>query len=250
MNHSKTITRDRFDAALFDLDGVITDTARVHAACWKKLFDKFLEHWSESGNKSFQDFDINADYKLYVDGKLRYDGVRSFLQSRRIQLPHGNPDDPYNLDTICGLGNLKDQMFHEILDSDGVDVYKGSIDLVRHLRSRGLKTAVVSASKNCKAVLEVAGIAELFDLRMDGKVAERLNLAGKPEPDTYLKAAEQLGVEPGRAVVIEDAISGVQAGRNGCFGLVIGVDRKGDAETLRENGADIVIADLSELLRR
>jgi len=244
----EVIARGRFDAVLFDLDGVLTDTARVHAACWKRMFDDFLSERAAKNREPFLPFEIGSDYKQYVDGKLRYDGVQSFLESRDIHLPYGDPDSPPDRETICGLGNLKDKMVKEALESGGVEAYEGSVTFVRHLRSQGIKTAVVSASSNCEAILKAAGIADLFDVRVDGEVAARLKLAGKPAPDTFLKAAEELNVQAKRAVVVEDAISGVQAGRDGGFGLVIGVDRKGDAEALRQNGADIVVADLGELL--
>jgi alpha,alpha-trehalase len=243
------ITKAKFDAVLFDLDGVLTATAKVHATCWKRMFDDFLERRIADGQEPFRPFDPVEDYKVYIDGKLRFDGVRSFLEARGISLPEGEPESPAGYETIWGLGNLKDQMVREFLESEGVDVYEGSIALVRLLRSQGIKTGVVSASANCKAVLEAAGIADLFDVRVDGKVASELNLASKPAPDMFLKAAEQIKVAPERAVVVEDAISGVQAGRDGGFGLVIGVDRKGDAKALMENGADLVVSDLDELLQ-
>jgi alpha,alpha-trehalase len=249
MNQShRTITPERFDAVLFDLDGVLTDTAKVHAACWKKMFDAFLRNRAAQTKESWRPFDSDADYKQYVDGKLRYEGVRSFLQSRGIQLPYGDPGDPPSRETICGLGNRKNELIQEVLATDGVEVYERSLPFVHYLRSVGIRTAIVSASRNCPAVLAAAGIAHLFDVRVDGEVAARLHLAGKPAPDTFLAAARQLAVEPARAVVVEDAISGVQAGRAGQFGLVIGVARKGEANALRENGADVVVADLSELL--
>ncbi|MFQ5798856.1 MAG: HAD family hydrolase [Bacteroidota bacterium] len=251
VNRSKlgqAITKDRFDAVLFDLDGVLTDTAKIHAACWKRMFDDFLRQRAVENDEPFRPFDIATDYKLYVDGKPRFDGVRSFLESRGIHLPYGDPDSPPDNETICGLGNRKDEMVKEALESEGVEVYDGSVGLIRHVRSQRIKTAVVSASSNCEAVLRSAGIADLLDVRVDGEMAARLGLAGKPAPDTFLKAGKELGVAPERAVVVEDAISGVQAGRNGGFGLVIGVDRKGDPEALWENGADIVVADLGELL--
>jgi beta-phosphoglucomutase family hydrolase len=242
------ISPDKFDAVLFDLDGVLTATAKVHAACWKKLFDEFLEERAKAAGEPLKPFDIDSDYKLYVDGKLRYEGVRSFLGSRGIDLPEGTPDESPNSETECGLGNRKDALVHEVLEADGVEVYEGSVRLVEQVRSRGIRTAVVSASKNCKIVMEAARISHLFDQVVDGEVAERLRLPGKPKPDTFLTAAERLGVVPERAVVVEDAISGVQAGRAGGFGLVIGVDRKGDPESLRQSGADIVVKDLSELV--
>jgi beta-phosphoglucomutase family hydrolase len=249
MNQShRPVTPERFDAVLFDLDGVLTDTAKVHAACWKKMFDEFLRKRSTQTGEAFRPFDSDTDYKRYVDGKLRYEGVRSFLQSRGIHLPYGDPSDPASHETICGLGNRKNELIQEVLATEGVEVYERSLPFVRHLRSVGMRTAIVSASRNCPAVLAAAGIADLFDVRVDGEVASRLHLAGKPAPDTFLEAARQLGVEPARAVVVEDAISGVQAGRAGQFGLVIGVARKGEADALRENGADVVVADLSELL--
>jgi beta-phosphoglucomutase family hydrolase len=241
----KTISKDRFDAVLFDLDGVITATAKVHAACWKKMFDEFLHRRPD---EPFEPFNIQEDYPIHIDGKLREDGVRSFLESRGISLPEGDSDEPPGYETIHGLGKLKDRMFKEILSEEGVEVYEGAVDLVNQLRGRGIRTAVVSASKNCKAVLEAASIAHLFDVRVDGEVANRLKLPGKPAPDKFLKAAQQLGVEPHRAVVVEDAISGVQAGRAGGFGLVVGVDRKGQAEELERHGADIVVSDPGELL--
>ena len=239
---------DRFDAVLFDLDGVLTATAKLHATCWKKMFDEYLAQRAAALNELFQPFDIATDYKQYVDGKLRYDGVRAFLESRDIHLPWGDPEDPPDRATICGLGNRKNELIQELLASGAVEVFESSADLVRQLRGAGLKTAVVSASKNCEAILQAAGIADLFDARVDGVVAARLHLSGKPAPDTFLEAARQLGVEPERSVVVEDAVSGVQAGRAGGFGLVIGVDRKGDPEALRNNGADIVVGDLGELL--
>lgn len=244
----RRLTLNRFGAVLFDLDGVLTATAKVHAACWKKMFDDFLARWSARNSVPFQAFDINTDYELYVDGKPRFDGVRSFLESRHISLPDGDEADPPDVETVCGLGNRKNELVNQALKSDGVEVYKGSVDLVRDLRRQGIKLAVVSSSHNCRTVLGAAGIADLFDVIVDGEAAARRRLAGKPAPDTFLAAAQELGVDPKRAVVVEDAISGVQAGRDGGFGLVIGVDRKGDAERLSQNGADIVVADLGELL--
>jgi len=242
------LSSDRFDAVLFDLDGVLTATAKVHAACWKRLFDEFLEERAATTGEALKPFDIVEDYKRYVDGKLRYEGVRSFLESRGIDLPEGTPEEPPGYGTICGLGNRKDAMVQDMLEAEGVEVYEGSVKLVEQLRRRGIRTAVVSASKNCKVVLEAARISHLFDQVVDGEVAERLRLPGKPQPDTFLVAAERLGVVPERAVVVEDAISGVQAGRAGGFGLLIGVDRKGDPESLRQGGADIIVRDLSELV--
>jgi beta-phosphoglucomutase family hydrolase len=245
----KHVTPERFDAVLFDLDGVLTDTAKVHAACWKKMFDEFLRKRAESRGEECRPFSITEDYYLYVDGRLRSDGVRYFLRSRNINLPEGDPDAPPESETVSGLGNRKNDMVNALMESEGIDVYPDSVAWVRLLREQGYKTAVVSASSNCKTVLNSAKILDLFDTIVDGTVAADLGLAGKPSPDTYLKAAEQLGAEPKRTVVVEDAISGVQAGRSGGFGLVIGVARKGNIKELKENGADLVVTDLSELIQ-
>jgi beta-phosphoglucomutase family hydrolase len=242
------LSPQRFDAVLFDLDGVLTDTARVHAASWKRMFDAFLRDRAGAGGEPFRAFEIDPDYRLYVDGKPRYDGVRDFLASRGIELPEGSPEDPPELETVCGLGNRKNEMVGEAIASAGVDAYPGSVALVRHVLGRGLRTAVVSASANCAAVLEAAKIADLFEVRVDGVVLERLGLRGKPQPDSFLQAARDLAVEPDRAVVVEDAIAGVQAGRAGGFGLVVGVSRKQDEAALAENGADVVVHDLAELI--
>ncbi|GAB6193862.1 HAD family hydrolase [Desulfocastanea catecholica] len=243
-----TITRSRFDAVLFDLDGVVTETAKIHAACWKKMFDEFLSEHARRSGKPFVPFDIVADYNQYVDGKLRQEGVRSFLESRQIQLPDGDAEASGDQLTIRELGRRKDSLFTTVLREKGVDIFDDGMTLVRHVRASGLKTAVVSSSKNCQAVLQVAKIEQYFDVRVDGRTVEEYQIKGKPAPDPFLKAAELLGVSPDRAVVVEDAISGVQAGRRGNFGLVVGVARKGDAEILRENGADVVVTDLRDLI--
>ena len=242
------IIPQKFDAVLFDMDGVLTATAKVHAANWKKMFDNFLKKRAAETGEPFIPFEIKTDYKLYVDGKLRDEGVKTFLESRSIKLPLGEVDDPPDSETVLGLGNRKNELVNKIIETEGVDIYDGSIALVRHLREQGIKTAVVSASKNCEAVLQVTGITKLFDIVVDGNVAARLDLPGKPAPDTFLQAAQMLDSEPARAVVIEDAISGVHAGRAGKFGLVIGVDRHGEPDSLRNNGADIVVDDLDKLL--
>jgi beta-phosphoglucomutase family hydrolase len=242
------ITPQKFDAVLFDMDGVLTATAKVHAASWKKMFDDFLKKRSAETGEPFIPFDIGTDYKLYVDGKLRDEGVSSFLDSRGIKLPFGDVGDPPGRETVIGLGNRKNDLVSKIIETEGVDIFEGSLALVRHLRKKGIKTAVVSASKNCETVLKVTGITDLFDVMVDGNVAARLGLPGKPAPDTFLKAAQMLDTDPERAVVVEDAISGVQAGRAGEFGLVIGVDRHGEPDSLRDNGADIVVDDLDKLL--
>lgn len=249
-SHSRDfpVSPEKFDAVLFDLDGVLTATAKVHAVAWKKTFDDYLRKRSDRSGETFIPFDIADDYKHYVDGKLRYDGVDSFLKSRHIDLPWGDSSDAPGAETVCGIGNFKNDMVNEAIESEGVEVFEGSVRLVKRLQEIGIRTAVVSASRNCRTVLKAAGIEDLFEVRVDGVVAEEMKLSGKPAPDTFLKAADLLGVEPARAVVVEDAVSGVQAGRAGGFGLVIGVDRKGDPEALKENGADIVVEDLAELL--
>jgi beta-phosphoglucomutase family hydrolase len=243
-----SITKTHFDAVLFDLDGVVTETAKVHASCWKKIFDDFLSEHARNTDQLFIPFDIVDDYNRYVDGKLRQEGVSSFLESRRIHLPFGSPDALSGQATIWGLGNRKDNLFMTILLEKGVDILEDGMALVRHVRTEGLKTAVVSSSKNCQAVLKAAKIENYFDVRVDGLTVEQLQLSGKPAPDPFLKAAELLGVSSNRSVVVEDAIAGVQAGRRGNFGLVIGVARKGDAEILQKNGADIVVTDLKTLM--
>ncbi len=237
----------RFDAVLFDLDGVLTDTARLHAASWKKMFDAFLEQRAAATGEPFRPFEMD-DYRLHVDGKPRDDGVRDFLASRGIELPQGSPEDPADRETIFGLGTRKNQLIDETIRSEGVAAYPGSVALVRYLLDHGVRAVVVSASANCAAVLEAANIADLFEARVDGLVLRELGLRGKPAPDSFLEAARRLAVEPSRAVVVEDAIAGVQAGRAGAFGLVVGVSRKGDEDALAENGADLVVHDLAELI--
>ncbi|MFB3071731.1 MAG: HAD family hydrolase [Nitrospirales bacterium] len=242
------ITRDKYDAVLFDLDGVITATAKLHAACWKKMFDEFLEKHASRRGEPFKPFEIATDYKLYVDGKPRFDGVRDFLTSRNINLPEGTRDDPPKTETVGGLGNRKNDLINEVIDSVGVEVYDGTITLARQIRDEGIKIAVVTSSQNCDVVLKAAKVDDLFVVRVDGNTILEQHLSGKPAPDSYLEGAKRLGVDPQRTVVVEDAISGVQAGRNGKFGLVIGVDRKGNGDELKKNGADVVVKDLGEFL--
>lgn len=241
------ISRSRIDAVLFDLDGVVTRTATVHAAAWKRLFDEYLARRARPVGAPFRPFDIDADYRLYVDGKPRYDGVRAFLRSRGITLDDGAPSDPPGRETVCGLGNLKDRYFAEHLAQHGVEPYESTLALIGALRARGIRTAVVSASKNCAAVLEAAGVGDRFDARVDGNDAEALRLPGKPSPATYLEAARRLGVAPARAAVVEDAIAGVQAGGAGGFGLVIGVNRASPPGALLAEGAGVEVRDLGEV---
>lgn len=230
------------DAALFDLDGVLTPTAEVHMRAWAEMFNSFLV------GRGLTEPYTDADYFAYVDGKPRYDGVRSFLASRGITLPEGEPTDPPEAETVCGLGNRKNGAFSAVLARDGVAPYPGSVRLLDHLAARGVAMAVVSSSQNAPMVLRAAGLDGRFDIVVDGKLARAERLPGKPAPDTYLYAADALGVPKERAVVFEDAVSGVQAGRAGAFGLVVGVDRGVGAQTLIDEGADLVVADLEELL--
>jgi alpha,alpha-trehalose phosphorylase len=244
----RPVTPQDFDAVLFDLDGVLTTTRTVHAAAWKRTFDEFLAAWDAQNSTSSPRFDERLDYATYVDGKPRQDGVRDFLASRGIELPDGGPDSPPQEESVWGIGNRKQLLVEDELERTGVQVFPGSIAWVRELRWAGLKTAVVSSSRNCAAVLARAGIDNLFDTRVDGETSVELRLAGKPAPDTFLEAARRLGVPPERAVVVEDALAGVEAGRAGKFGLVIGVDRDSHAADLAAHGANLVVADLGELL--
>jgi beta-phosphoglucomutase family hydrolase len=238
--------RDLYDAVVFDMDGVITDTARVHAGAWKAMFDRYLEGWAAKTGRTQRPFD-DADYLVYVDGKAREDGVASFLTSRGIELARGFVTDGPESETVWGLANRKNVEFRRLLADGGVHAYPSSVTLVRSLQQRGFGTAIISASRNCEQVLDAAGIGDLFDVRVDGLEAERLGLPGKPAPAVFLEAARRLGAIPGRAVVVEDAISGVQAGRSGRFALVIGVDRAGDGAALRNNGADFTVHDLGDI---
>jgi beta-phosphoglucomutase family hydrolase len=235
-------------ACLFDLDGVLTQTAKVHARAWKEMFDEFLRRRAEAGGTGFRPFDEHADYEEFVDGKPRYEGVRSFLESRGIALPAGTPDDPPDAQTIDGLGNRKNELVLDIIRRDGVEAYPGSVRYVRAARDAGLGRAVVSSSTNCRDVLEAAGMIDLFDAIVDGNVARDKQLAGKPAPDTFVEGARLLGTDPPHAAVFEDALAGVEAGRAGHFGHVVGVDRVGHADALSRHGADVVVQDLAELL--
>ncbi len=242
-----TLSRHEWDAVLFDLDGVLTDTARVHAAAWKALFDPVLRRRAAETGEPFRPFDARADYLAFVDGKRREDGVRAFLASRGIVLPEGSAADPADALTITALARRKQDLFMEALQAEGVEPAPGAEALLRALRRLRMPVAVVSASRNCAALLAAAGLDGLIDLRVDGHDAAALGLAGKPAPDTFLEAARRLNVPPARAVVFEDALAGVKAARRGGFGLVVGVDRGDQAEALRRHGADIVVRDLSDV---
>jgi trehalose-phosphatase len=238
-----TLSKADYDAVILDMDGVVTKTAKVHAASWKALFDEYRKE----SRGEWAPFDLDGDYRRYVDGKPRYEGVKSFLESRNINLPYGSPEDDPDKETVCGLGNRKNALFHDRLRKQGVEIYEPGVRLVKALNGAQFKTGVVSSSKNCAAVLEAAGILDLFHARVDGVESEKLGLKGKPDPDIFVEAARRLGAKPRRSVVVEDAIAGVQAGKKGNFGCVIGVDRTGHAKDLRENGADVVVASLSEV---
>ena len=239
---------DTTRACLFDLDGVLTDTASVHAAAWKQMFDEYLRARAQRTGEPFEPFDVKKDYGPYVDGKPRLDGTRGFLSSRGITLPDGEATDGPDAETVNGLARKKNDLVNEKIRTVGVEVYPGSVRYLHAVRDAGLATAVVSSSANAELVLQVAGLADLIDHRVDGVVAKQRHLPGKPAPDTFLAAAADLGVPKEQAVVFEDALAGVESGRAGGFGFVVGVDRLGQAEALRRHGADVVVSDLAELL--
>jgi HAD superfamily hydrolase (TIGR01509 family) len=241
------IAEERIGGVIFDMDSVVTQTATVHARAWTRLFDDYLRERSRRTGEPFVPFDGDADYRLYVDGKARYDGVHSFLASRGIALPTGAPGDPPEAETECGLGNRKNAFFLREVEEHGVLPYPTTVALIGRLKAAGIPTAIISASENTTQVLEAAGVRELFEAQVDGLVARDLGLAGKPDPAVFIEAARRIGVAPPRAAVVEDALAGVEAGRRGGFGLVIGVDRTGHADALREHGADVVVADLAEV---
>ncbi|HEX2191581.1 MAG TPA: beta-phosphoglucomutase family hydrolase [Acidimicrobiales bacterium] len=241
---------DNIRAGLFDLDGVLTRTATVHAAAWKEMFDAFLRQRAAASGEPFVPFDPVEDYGLYVDGKPRADGVRAFLASRGIVLPDGDPHDAPGHETVHGLGNRKNELVLRLIREAGVEVFEGSVRYLEAARDAGLARAVVSSSANTVDVLRSVGLVDAFDVRIDGVVAAERGLRGKPAPDTFLAAAAELGVEPSAAAVFEDALAGVEAGRAGGFGYVVGVDRAGHGEALRQRGADVVVDDLEELLDR
>jgi beta-phosphoglucomutase family hydrolase len=235
-----------FDAAIFDMDGVVTDTAAVHSAAWKRMFDEFLRHRERECGEPFREFTHTGDYRAYVDGKPRFEGIASFLQSRGIELPFGTTGDLPGMETIGALGNRKNELFREVLEKDGVKVYASTVALIRELKTSGLRVGLATSSRNSTTVLAKAGIGSLFETIVDGDVLERMRLKGKPSPDIFLTAAANLRVVPGRAVVVEDAVSGVQAGCAGKFGLVIGIAREGNEAELSEAGAGVVVRDLTE----
>jgi beta-phosphoglucomutase family hydrolase len=240
---------DDVRGCLFDLDGVLTQTAKVHGAAWKQMFDSYLRDSAQQTGQPFVAFSA-ADYEEYVDGKPRYDGVRSFLDSRGIELPEGRDDDPPDAVTVRGLGNRKNEIFTRLVREDGVEAYPGSVRYLRAARDAGLRRAVVSSSRNCHDVVVGAGIEDLLEARVDGVTAKQEGLRGKPAPDTFLAGARALGLKPSEAAVFEDALAGVAAGRAGEFGFVVGVDRVGQAEALKDHGADVVVTDLAELMEQ
>lgn len=235
-----------FDAVIFDMDGVLTQTASVHAAAWKRMFDAYLLVRSKRTGEAFREF-THGDYLAWVDGRPRYEGVKRFLASRGIQLPEGSLEDVPGTETACGLGNAKDQLFTRVLDEEGAEVFPSTLRLIEQLRASGILLGVASSSKNCALILRKAGMAHLFQTRVDGQGSAELGLRGKPEPDIFLAAARNLHVLPARAAIVEDAVSGVQAGRHGRFGLVLGIARHGNEEELRQAGADLVVRDLDEI---
>jgi beta-phosphoglucomutase family hydrolase len=239
---------DEVRVGLFDLDGVLTNTAKVHAASWKQMFDAYLRERAARRNEPFVEFDVHADYDTYVDGKPRYDGVRDFLASRGIHLPEGSDDDPAEAETVRGLGNRKNNIVLRLIREGGVEAYPGSIEYLKRAKEAGLARIVVSSSANCHDVLVAAGIDDLIEGRVDGVTAKEQGLKGKPAPDTFLAGARLAHVSPDEAAVFEDALAGVEAGRAGNFRCVVGVDRVGQAEALKDRGADVVVQDLAELL--
>ncbi|MFW6351659.1 MAG: HAD family hydrolase [Bacteroidota bacterium] len=236
-----------YKAAILDLDGVITQTAEIHARAWKKLFDHYNEERNNRSDSTYDDFSIRNDYPKYLDGIPRYDGVRKFLEAKGIKLPYGNPEDEPTSETICGLGNRKNGYFQQALQEKGVTVFEDAVKKIHDWKAQGMKLAVISSSKNCKPILEEAGLIELFDAIVDGLESEKRNLKGKPAPDIFLEAAKDLNVSSRDAFIVEDALSGVEAGKKGDFGLVVGIARKDDTEALKEHGADKVVTSLTDL---
>ena len=246
-NQKYAIKLTDIEAFIFDMDGVITDTASIHAVTWKTLFDEYLQKVAVRNHTEFTPFEIDHDYYVYVDGKPRYDGVLSFLNSRGIELPYGKSEDGIDLETICGLGNRKGQYYHQYLKTKGANSYQSSVQFIVKLKSQGICTAVISASRNATLVLKSVNVLGLFDVKVDGVDSANLNLRGKPHPDIFIEAARRLHVLPKHAVIVEDALAGVEAGKRGHFKLVIGIDRAEHGELLKSHGADIVVPDLSQL---
>lgn len=236
-----------FDAVIFDMDGVITKTAITHAAAWKKMFDEYLRKREAEHGEKFVEFTHAGDYLPYVDGRPRYKGVSAFLESRRIDIPLGDPSDSPDAETCCGLGNRKNDAFNEVLENEGVEVYPSTVALLKELKEEGIKLGVASSSKNCKPVLERVDLLDMFEARVDGVVSAELDLNGKPEPDIFTTACDIVGVDYSNSIVVEDAVSGVQAGAKGNFGLTIGIARENNRKELEEGGADIVVEDLEEI---
>lgn len=236
-----------FAAVIFDMDGVITKTALVHAAAWKRMFDDFLLTRVEAFGEPFVEFDQASDYLTFVDGKPRYEGVRSFLESRGIELPFGHKTDAPDSVTICGLGNRKNQVLNDLLQRDGVEVYPSTVELIHQLKEADIPVGVASSSRNCQQILTAVNLLDLFDVRVDGEVLSTLNLKGKPEPDIFIQACQSLKAERKMTVIVEDAVSGVQAGAAGGFGFVLGIAREENMEELKANGADLVVEDLGSL---
>ena len=236
----------RIDAVIFDMDGVVTDTAQLHAQCWKEVLDALLQSLADETGQPFRPFTID-DYSRYVDGRPRYDGAVAFLAARQVSLEGGDPSDPPGFRTVCGLGNLKALRFEDALAAQGVATFESTIALIRRLRSRGVRTALISSSRHVSTIVASVGIADLFDVVVDGNDATTLGLPGKPDPAIFLAAARALGVDPCRAVVVEDALAGVEAGHRGGFSMVVGVNRKGRAKVFRDHGADVVVDDLADV---
>lgn len=236
-----------FDAAIFDMDGVLTETAAVHSTAWKRMFDEYLRRRAQTRAEPLKEFSHAHDYLRYVDGRPRYQGVKAFLESRGIDLPFGEPSDPADAETICGLGNRKNEIFNHIIHSEGVRVYRSTVDLIQALQDAGIKVGLATSSKNSGLILAKTRTDPLFATVVDGITSERLGLKGKPQPDIFVTACENLRAHPARAIVFEDAVSGVQAGAAGGFAFVVGVARENNARELREQGADLVVTDLAEL---
>ncbi len=241
------IEQPTFGAVIFDMDGVITKTALTHAAAWKKMFDEYLRYRESKYGETFKEFTHGGDYLPFVDGKPRYKGVSDFLASRGISIPYGDSTDQPGKETCCGLGNRKNEAFNEVMERDGVEVYPSTVNLIHELKKAGIKIGVASSSKNCKPVLEAVNLLDLFDTRVDGEVSAELNLKGKPEPDIFTTACDLIGIDYSNAIVVEDAVSGVQAGARGNFGLTLGIAREDNRKELEENGADYVVEDLEEI---